>query len=433
MRSRGDRLRALERVLRGASVVLLAYVLWASFAPPERDRGSRSASRGALADSLPGWTANPDADSMHIALDGPPDRVARAWLTALRRAGAHVEWSSPNGLPPVALAVEPLGDPGGGARALVAAPSRERIALSDGVALVDTVRMTTATADVRPIVQHGVATATLGGAHASAVLRDTLARRGVLVLGSAGWEAKFVIAALEERGWRVAARLRVAPGLDITQGAATLDTARVGVVVALDTTADRDAARIARFVRGGGGLVIAGAATRSAALAPLAAGRAAARVPSAAISFADSAPRRALGFFSIGALARGAVPIEARDGHVAAAARRVEAGRVVQVGYDDTWRWRLAGSDDAPEAHRAWWSAVVGSASYRAAHAVSVDTASVDPAPLAATVAALGAPVAPIRAEGTPIPALGLRPWMLALLLATLLGEWTSRRIRGVP
>jgi hypothetical protein len=433
MRSRGDRLLALERVLRGVSLALLAYILWASFAPQTHEQGWRTASRAALADSLPRWTADRDADSLHVTLDGPPDRAARAWLAALRRAGADVAWSSPSGLPPVALTVEPLSDPGGGARALIAAPPREHVALSDGVALVDTVRVNSFAADVRPIASHGIATAALGGGHAAAMLRDSLARRGVLVLGSAGWEAKFVIAALEERGWTVATRLRVAPGLEATQGSTTLDTSRVGVVVALDTAADRDAVRIARFVRGGGGLVIAGAATRSAALAPLAAGRTGARIPPAAIAFTDSAPRRALGFLSVGALARGAVPLEMRDGHIAAAARRVGAGRVVQVGYDETWRWRLAGSDNAPDAHRAWWSAVVGSAAYRATHTIAVDTTAIDPAPLAATVAALGAPTAPVSAERAPLPARRLRPWMFALLLATLLGEWTSRRIRGVP
>lgn len=433
MRSRGNRLRALERVLRGVSLAMLAYVLWASVAPQMPGQGWRTALRGALADSLSRWTADRAADSLHVTLDGPPDRAARAWLAALRRAGAHVEWSSPGGLPPTALMVEPINEPGGGARAVIAAPARERVALSDGAVLVDTVRMITAASEVRPIALHGIATAALGAGAASAMARDTLARRGVLVLGSAGWEAKFVIAALEERGWAVAARLRVAPGLEVTQGSTTLDTARVSVVVALDTAADRDAARIARFVRGGGGLVIAGAATRSAALAPLAAGRAGVRVPPAAIAFADSTPRRALGFFPVGALARGAVPLEVRDGHIIAAARRVEAGRVVQVGYDETWRWRLAGSDNAPDAHRAWWSAVVGSAAYRAAHPITVDTTTIDPAPLAATVAALGAPTTPISAERAPLPARRLRPWMFALLLATLLGEWASRRIRGIP
>ena len=38
------------------------------------------------------------------------------------------------------------------------------------------------------------------------------------------------------------------------------------------------------------------------------------------------------------------------------AARRAGAGRVVQLGYDETWRWRLAGSGDAPTAHRDYWS-----------------------------------------------------------------------------
>jgi hypothetical protein len=435
MRSRvdGGSRKLVERFLRVAALVALAYALWASLAPSARDEGGRSAARAVLVDSLARWTADPGADSLHVVLDRSPDRVARAWLVALRRSGAHVGWSVSGALPAIALSVEPPSAPGGGARALIAAPPGARVPLADGLTLVDTVRAASPVSEVRTVALHGAAAATLGGESARTAMLDTIAWRRALVLGSAGWEAKFVIAALEERGWSVAARLRVAPGVEVTQGSAVLDTARVGVVIALDTTADRDAARIARFVRDGGGLVIAGSAARSAALAPLAVGRAGARVPPASVAFADTAPRRALGFLSIGALARGAVPLEMRDGYVAAAARRMEVGRVVQVGYDETWRWRLAGSDDAPEAHRAWWSAVVGSAAHRAARPVAVDSTALDPAPFAATVAALGVPTAPISAERGPLPARGLRPWMLVLILAALLGEWTSRRIRGVP
>ena len=81
-------------------------------------------------------------------------------------------------------------------------------------------------------------------------------------------------------------------------------------------------------------------------------GRAGPRIAAASLSFASTTPRRALGFFPIVALASDAVPLESRDGRVIAAARRAGAGRVVQLGYDDTWRWRLAGTGDAPAAHR---------------------------------------------------------------------------------
>jgi hypothetical protein len=106
----------------------------------------------------------------------------------------------------------------------------------------------------------------------------------------------------------------------------------------------------------------------------------------------------------------------------------VGAGRVVQLGYDETWRWRLAGTGDAPAAHRDYWSAVVTAAAYRAAKPIA--TANVnDAAPLASLYADLGAPSVP-RAAPLHISA-GLRWWMFALLALLLLAEWTSRRLRG--
>src|ERR1019366_3377028 len=76
----------------------------------------------------------------------------------------------------------------------------------------------------------------------------------VLVVGRAGWEAKFAVAALEERGWTVEARLFVAPGADVTQGSrGAIDTSRYAAIVALDTTLGAVAASVAWVGRGGGG------------------------------------------------------------------------------------------------------------------------------------------------------------------------------------
>ncbi|HEY9427987.1 MAG TPA: hypothetical protein VIR34_12595, partial [Gemmatimonadaceae bacterium] len=173
-------------------------------------------------------------------------------------------------------------------------------------------------------------------------------------------------------------------------------------------------------------------AARSAGFARLAAGNVGARIRSAAISFSDSTPRRALGFYQISTREDDAVPLESRDGAMAVAARRVGAGRVVQSGYDETWRWRLQGGSASPDAHRAWWSAMVGSAAYRAAHSLPLRAEALDPAPLAATFSALGAPVAPEHATAIPSAQPALRGWMLLALLAMLLAEWASRRLRGI-
>jgi hypothetical protein len=429
MPSRDSWRKALEWGLRLASLALLAWMIWLSTAArraPGEHRISRSA---ALSDSLASWTLDPRAESLHVTLDQLPPREQRDWLVALRRAGAAVSWSSA-GAAPVALAVEPLNGPGSGVRALVAAPAGSRVVVSDSLGVLDTIITAGPSASLRARGVIGMARALAGGSGARALPRDSLEQRGVAVLGSAGWEAKFVIAALEESGWKVSARLAVAPGIFVRQGSVKLDTSTTGVVVVLDSTAAQDAAAVERFVRSGGGLVLAGDAARSARFARLAAGRAETRVSAATISFADSSPRRALGFYPVAAR-DGAVALESRDGATIVAARRVGAGRVVQIGYDATWRWRLQGGGDAPDAHRDWWSLVVGGAAYRASHPLAPKEEALDPAPLAATFAALGEPVARERASATTAVAPVLRGGMLIALLAILLAEWASRRLRG--
>jgi hypothetical protein len=101
----------------------------------------------------------------------------------------------------------------------------------------------------------------------------------------------------------------------------------------------------------------------------------------------------------------------------------------VQLGYDETWRWRLAGSGDAPAAHREYWSTVVSAAAYRAAAPIASARQAGDAAPLASLYADLGAPTPPATATLHVTP--GLRWWMFAALALLLLAEWASRRLRG--
>ncbi len=429
MPSRDSRRGALEWGLRIASMALLAWMIWLSTGARRATGEHRVARSATMADSLVSWTLDPRAESLHVALDELPPREQRDWLVALRRSGAAVSWSSA-GAAPVALAVEPLNGPAGGVRTLLAAPVGSRVVVSDSLGVLDTLITAGASASLRALGVVGTTKALAHGAAASARPRDSLEPRSVAVLGSAGWEAKFVIAALEESGWKVTARLAVAPGIFVRQGSVKLDTSTTGVVVVLDSSAARDAGAVERFVRSGGGLVLAGDASRSARFARIAAGRAGTRMSAASISFADSTPRRALGFYPIAAR-DGAIAVESLDGAMVVAARRVGAGRVVQIGYDATWRWRMQGGGDSPDAHRNWWSMVVGSAAYRASHALAAADEALDPAPLAATVAALGEPSAPERASATPAAPPTLRGWMLPALLAMLLAEWASRRLRG--
>ncbi|MEO8879875.1 MAG: hypothetical protein ABI446_05715, partial [Gemmatimonadaceae bacterium] len=271
----------------------------------------------------------------------------------------------------------------------------------------------------------------VGVQHTRAAAPDSLLPRQAIVLGRAGWEGKFITAALEERGWKVSSRLRVGPNVFVTQGTPlALDTAHASVVIALDSSAAAYASAIASFERNGGGVVLAGDAPLAAGLRALATGKAGTRVVAASLSFASAAPRRALGFFPIVSLANDAVALESRDGRIIAAARRAGAGRVVQLGYDETWRWRLAGGGNAPAAHRDYWSAVVSAAAYRAATPIaSAGVQNADAAPLASLYADLGAPTPAVAAALRVTP--GLRWWMFAVLALLLLAEWGSRRLRG--
>jgi hypothetical protein len=169
-------------------------------------------------------------------------------------------------------------------------------------------------------------------------------------------------------------------------------------------------------------------------MAAFRAGRVGVRVAGEAGALATARARQGLPLRAL-TPAADAVVLERRATRVAAAARRVGTGRVLQVGYEDMWRWRMEGDDRAPAEHRRWWSAAVGSV----AHApvlvrldASVGSAAPDPAPRAAVVAALGAPRTDEARNAVPA-----RPsrWPDSLLFATalvaLLGEWASRRLRG--
>jgi hypothetical protein len=134
------------------------------------------------------------------------------------------------------------------------------------------------------------------------------------------------------------------------------------------------------------------------------------------------------GFYPLSVSENG-VPLERRGDGVAVAARRVGAGRVIQVGYDDSWRWRMAGVTGSEAAHREWWSRIVRSAAYAPLSNESLSTETFDAAPLASLVDRLG----PARALAGDLPS---RPidhrWLIALMVLLLVAEWASRRLRGL-
>jgi hypothetical protein len=424
---RGGR-RASEGGLRLGAAALLVWGIARALAGVQPG-GPDTVSAGDLRRRLPAWTVAPPPGGVHVRLDASPAAADRDWLAALGRAGVVVTWTNA-GVAPLAVVSEPLADPRGGALVAVAAPAGARAELADDAGPLDTVVTRGVGGIVRLARLDGGARVRSGATVAGASVRDSIALRRVLVLGRAGWEAKFVLAALEERGWATDARLVVAPRQAVVQGGYTRpDTATYAAVVALDSAGVADvAAAVARYVRGGGGVVLAGDAARVPALAGLAPGtaRSVERAPGR-----DSVGRETLPLAPLTALRPDAVVLERRGARVVTAARRAGAGRVVQTGLAESWRWRLAGGDEAPGDHRAWWSGIITAVAYAPAVARVPAAGALDAAPLAHLVAALGAPAAetaPLAPRRAPLPA-----WLAVAILLLLLAEWTSRRLRGAP
>jgi hypothetical protein len=269
----------------------------------------------------------------------------------------------------------------------------------------------------------------LGAYSASVAPPPATARRDVLVLGRASWESKFVQAALGEAGWRIRARQPVAPGVTVADaGLLPIDTTRYDVVVALDSTAADLAPAVARFVAAGGGLVAAGGATELASFRALLPARAGLRRPGRILLDADSVTRADLPLRPLGTLRDDAVILDRQSGGVASAVRRAGSGRVLAVGYDESWRWRMLGGAGGPAAHRAWWSRTVGLvAPERGAERTTTPD---DAAPLASLVSALG-PQAPAASRAARAGGDALPLALLVLVAAALLAETASRRFRG--
>ncbi|MFL5606996.1 MAG: hypothetical protein ACJ8AD_11165, partial [Gemmatimonadaceae bacterium] len=335
MLSRADVRRGLEWVGRGAVIVLLAVALWRALHPARQGDEHRGATGATLGRILHEATMTPRVGSVSLAIDSLPTAEQRAWLTALRRAGVDVRWHGE--VPTLALDAERVREPVARTRLLLVADGAAPLALTDSVGALDTVRLRAGGASLEAGDVVGAVQARRGAFVASATLPVAPPRRDVLVLGRAGWESKFVLAALTEAGWRVRARLPAAPGIAVTDPALLpIDTSRYDVVIALDSSASDLAPSIARFVAAGGGLVAAGGATSLDALRLLVPARAGDRRPGRILLDADSVTRADLPLRPLAALRVDAVPLERQPGGLTVAARRAGRGRVVAIGYDDS-------------------------------------------------------------------------------------------------
>ena len=429
MLSRADRVRrACEHALRVIAIAAIATLLWRAIRPPIA--AGADVVHADLPRTLVRWTLSPAAE-MRVVLDATPNPGTRDWLRALARAGGSVRWSSSRPFGAAAVVAEPVPEPNGVTRVRFASAGGEAVSVADDAGAIDTLPR----GGARELELGAVAGAVrVSGTTFTATtgVRDSVVLRPVLVLGAAGWESKFTIAALEERGWRVASRVRVAPNIDVTQGPlGSIDTARYAAVIVLDSTAAPSSNEIARYARTGGGVILGGSTARTGAFASLAPGRVGVRVAGVAGAVSSAAPRTGLGGFPVSSPAANAVVLEARDRVAMIAARRLDAGRVMQVGYDETWRWRMAGGDESAAAHRAWWSRLVAAVAYAPLVPRESGLPSLDETPLASLVDALG-PSTPMVGRTSPHTDNTRLDWMLFILIAaSLLTEWTSRRLRG--
>jgi hypothetical protein len=420
---------AFERASRTVALASLLWLIVQSF------RIGSSASRESGADSLSTALARwsgPDAPRrVHVRMNDDVSPVARDWLAAIAGAGTRITWEQGNAVPVAAIA-EPAADPAGGTSVRVAAPQGTQLVLMDAFGTLDSVRAGLAGARLVARSAPSAIRVRAGSLSARAPVRDTLRLGRLLLLGRAGWESKFVTAALEERGWRVDADFALSPRGDVVQLAgraprSQVDTARYAAVIALDSSALASAERIARYVRSGGGLVMAASIVAAPGLEVLRLGSLG-RASEAVEPFdaGASEPRRDLALVPI-SLRADAVPLEQRDSLVAVAARRVEAGRVVVVGYEDTWRWRMGGGENAVEKHRDWWADLVASVAY-AGRSSRGELVGIDEAPFAHFFDKLGAPT---PRSTSPRERRVPTPLLFALLAVGLVAELTSRRLRG--
>ena len=317
----------------------------------------------------------------------------------------------------------------------VAAHPGARVELSDELGVLDG-----ATAEgfgtvfVLPRLEGRVEASIDGAGLASNNPRDSVSIKPALVVAMAGWEGKFIAAALEERGWEVDARFAVAPTGDVEQGAGSirLDTARYSFVVAVDSVIARYATSCPATCGAAGASSPSEKPRRSARSSPCCPRAGASpRAPTDFRPENEDDPRRAFALGDLYRLKGGAMALETREDKVAVAAWRVGDGRVIQIGYADTWRWRMAGlTDDAVEAHRLWWSALASGVAYAPRFDRRVP-GRVEPTPLATLVDRIGPPASrePELAGILDDPC--LLPLLFGVLAGLLMLEWLSRRLRG--
>jgi hypothetical protein len=417
-----------EWVLRASAILAVALAMRDSWRPRQTvDAVTRTVDGARVVDAL----RTTSRDTLIVRTDTALQALARDWLRARADGGRPTFWTGR--VPSAAAALDAPRDPNGAAQLRVAADTGTVLSVRDSLGMIDSVPLSAPALSLDVGTPLGATTVRVADQSMSLRVPTSDTLRTVTVIGRAGWESKFVVAALEEQGWRVSTRLLLRPDTAVTQGyPSLLDVTRTAVVVALDEAAAPFAPRLATYVRGGGGLVLGADAMVSSAFASMRPGAPGTVVEAEVLSVTDSTPRRALSMRPSVRLITDAVALETRRGAIAIAARRFGAGRVVSAGYNDSWRWRMTGPDGAEGQYRRWWSRVVAAARADATvdHLPAVEAQA---APRVAMTLALGPAVADeARALSSGATPKESRPWRWALVAGVaLLLEWVLRRLRG--
>lgn len=423
MRLPADRREWVEAICGVGAFALLAFLVFRAVLP-QGDSLSPDTIIAHIAD-LPALTRNASGSIIHFELEGTPGVTERAWENALRSARNSITWSGD--LHPVVVSGKPNANPERGHTVSGYAPRDSLIMVRDNISTIDSASNHARFISIPIAVSSGLVRAVTEHDSASVELLDSALLRSALVIGRAGWETKFVIAALEEAGWRTDALIFVAPSVITTQGPVTsIDTAHYSAVVALDESAGLHARDIDAFVRSGGGLVLGEAAARSPGFAQLRVSASAPTPRSTSID-GDTVSHGSAPFTRLD-IRPSAVAIEQRAGDITVAAIRVDFGRVIQVGFADTWRWRMQGSQQSIIDHRDWWSGLVSNVAY--APTISNAATDNDGAPYAEFVSIAGPPATNEPSAKNVSESTSDLIWIL-FLFGLLMSEWTSRRLRG--
>ncbi len=438
----GRALPVIQAVLHTVALVCMALVLWILAAPVSRGTLRVAVSPNGATDTALPMLLRSAAETLDVTLTGVPDARLRTTLRALRGSGLVVRLFASRPLPSLATAAEEEWRITGGTRIQLVSSDSSLASLSDAAGLIDSVRVGPKGLQPGSGPVQGAFAIDASAARASVVplvaAAPVVAR--VLVLGDATWESRFLVASLEEAGWPVDAGLTLSPRVTITQGE-TLQPSRSrhALVVLLPGASAAAVSRLPGFVRDGGGLVIVGESARMPALGQLRAGAPGALIAGELGAEGSGTPRHGLDLVPIAALAARSVVLETRDGMTAVAARRLGPGRVVQVGYVNSWLWRMAGDEDAPSAHRRWWTSLLASVvplSAPTSRVVTVAEAdTLTAAPVAALARAVGLPDlrdAGVRSTGRDIRTSIDLQWVLLAALVSLVASWVLRRWRGL-